>query len=106
MASRDGIERWLWQDEAEGARYAGARSTTWDTSFALQALAAGIGLTPQGRNAMRRGYRRLVELQACEELPGGDSHHRDPILGGWCFSDGTHRWPVSDCTAEALTCLS
>jgi lanosterol synthase len=27
---------------------------------------------------------------------------RDPALGGWCFSNGEHRWPVSDCTAEAL----
>ena len=106
VASRDGIERWLWQDEAQGARYAGARSTTLtDTSFALQALAAGIGLTPQGRDAMRRGYRRLVEMQACEELPGGNAHRRDPILGGWCFSDDAHRWPVSDCTAEALTAI-
>src|SRR5262249_21139276 len=26
----------------------------------------------------------------------------DPVQGGWCFSDGVHRWPVSDCTAEAL----
>ena len=105
VASRDGIERWLWQDDAEGARYAGARSTTWDTSFALQALAAGIGLATQGRDAMRRGYRRLAEMQACEELPGGGAHHRDPILGGWCFSDGAHRWPVSDCSAEALTAI-
>ncbi|CAG0931561.1 partial lanosterol synthase, partial [Planctomycetaceae bacterium] len=30
---------------------------------------------------------------------------RDPALGGWCFSDGQHRWPVSDCTAEALSAL-
>ena len=105
VASRDGIERWLWQDEAQGARYAGARSTNWDTSFALQALAAGIGLTPPGRDAMRRGYRRLVEMQACEELPGGNAQRRDPILGGWCFSDDAHRWPVSDCTAEALTAI-
>jgi lanosterol synthase len=27
---------------------------------------------------------------------------RDPAIGGWCFSNGEHRWPVSDCTAEAL----
>jgi squalene/oxidosqualene cyclase-like protein len=105
VASRDGIERWLWQDEAEGARYAGARSTTWDTSFALQALAAGIGLTPQGRDAMRRGYCRLAEMQECEELPRGNAQRRDPILGGWCFSDGAHRWPVSDCTSEALIAI-
>ena len=25
--------------------------------------------------------------------------------GGWSFSDGTHRWPVSDCTAEALSAV-
>ncbi len=27
------------------------------------------------------------------------------MLGGWSFSDGTHRWPVSDCTAEALSAV-
>jgi squalene cyclase len=27
------------------------------------------------------------------------------VLGGWSFSDGTHRWPVSDCTAEALSAV-
>ena len=27
------------------------------------------------------------------------------IAGGWCFSDGQHRWPVSDCTAEALSAI-
>jgi lanosterol synthase len=26
-------------------------------------------------------------------------------MGGWCFSDGKHRWPVSDCTAEAMAAL-
>ena len=30
---------------------------------------------------------------------------RDPIEGGWCFSDGAHRWPVSDCTAEAVSAV-
>ena len=29
----------------------------------------------------------------------------DAILGGWCFSDGAHRWPVSDCAAEAVSAL-
>ena len=32
-------------------------------------------------------------------------HHRDTRVGGWCFSDEHHRWPVSDCTAEALSAL-
>jgi lanosterol synthase len=46
-----------------------------------------------------------------EELPAGlkagttDRTDRASILGGWCFSDGQHRWPVSDCTAEALAAI-
>jgi len=39
-ASLDGLEAWRWEDEAEGRRYAGARSNAWDTAFALRALAA------------------------------------------------------------------
>jgi squalene/oxidosqualene cyclase-like protein len=27
------------------------------------------------------------------------------IRRGWCFSDGSHRWPVSDWAAEALTAM-
>ncbi|MFE6337677.1 prenyltransferase/squalene oxidase repeat-containing protein [Streptomyces sp. NPDC057798] len=30
---------------------------------------------------------------------------RSPVTGGWCFSEGAHRWPVSDCTAEAVEAL-
>jgi hypothetical protein len=41
--------------------------------------------------------------QATEELPRRLRQGRDAVLGGWSFSDGTHRWPVSDCTAEALS---
>ena len=36
-----------------------------------------------------------VRAQMTEELPGHEREHREPILGGWCFSDGRHRWPVS-----------
>src|SRR5262249_2250602 len=35
-----GVEAWRWDDAREGVRYAGARSQTWDTAFALQAIAA------------------------------------------------------------------
>jgi lanosterol synthase len=55
--------------------------------------------------ALRRGYLWLVETQLIEELPDHAREARDSIVGGWCFSDGQHRWPVSDCTAEALTAL-
>jgi lanosterol synthase len=36
--SLQGVDGWKWQDEAEGIRYVGARSHTWDTAFAIQAL--------------------------------------------------------------------
>jgi len=102
-ASRDGVEAWRWQDEAEGIRYAGARSTTWDTAFAMRALLAMRARDDAVMAALRRSYRRLGDMQLLEELENGAAQDRDPISGGWCFSDGTHRWPVSDCTAEALS---
>ena len=106
-ASRDGVEAWRWQDETGGLRYAGARSTTWDTAFAMQALLAAGDCDNSNAvvEALRQGYRRLDEMQLIEELEGGAAQGRDAIGGGWCFSDGTHRWPVSDCTAEALSAI-
>lgn len=104
-ASRDGVECWRWEDERDGVRYAGARSTTWDTSFAIRALVELPDPAPETRQALRHGYRRLAAMQMTEELGGGPAQHRDPIFGGWCFSDGRHRWPVSDCTAEALSAI-
>ncbi len=104
-ASLDGIETWRWDDEVEGTRYAGARSTTWDTSFAMQAfLSGGPKLALQYADLLRRAYRRLAGMQMTSEIEGRD-HARDAILGGWCFSDGVHRWPVSDCAAEAIIAL-
>jgi squalene/oxidosqualene cyclase-like protein len=48
--------------------------------------------------------------QTMEQLPDeaglkASTTDRLSILGGWCFSDGRHRWPVSDCTAEALAAI-
>lgn len=100
-----GVEAWRWEDEAEGLRYVGARSNAWDTGFVLQALAplpepdAGI------RDAVARAQHFLEGAQIVEELPDHQQGWRDPAVGGWCFSDGQHRWPVSDCTAEALSGL-
>jgi lanosterol synthase len=104
-ASFAGIESWRWDDAANGSRYAGARSTTWDTSFAIQALLAGGPVRSlQLGESLRRAYRRLTEMQVTDEV-AGRGHARDPIQGGWCFSDGAHRWPVSDCTAEAAIAI-
>lgn len=106
--SLSGIESWRWSDEAEGLRYCGARSNTWDTALAMQSLGAApaaVRSQPEVRQALASGHRHLCALQMQEELDGWQQEHRQQIRGGWCFSDGQHRWPVSDCTAEALVAL-
>ncbi len=103
--SLDGLEVWRWQDEAEGVRYAGARSHAWDTAFAIQALLAHPDGAALAAEPLRRAYAFLRDTQIIEELPGRRRQGRQPSLGGWCFSDGAHRWPVSDCTAEALAAV-
>jgi lanosterol synthase len=101
--SLDGLEAWRWEDGAEGRRYAGARSNAWDTAFALRALVASGD--PAAAPAARRAAAFLRATQLADDLPREAADWRDPIRGGWCFSDGAHRWPVSDCTAEALGAL-
>jgi lanosterol synthase len=98
------MESWKWQDEEEGIRYCGAHSTAWDTAFVMRAILASptaAGSLPE----LQRAYAWLKQTQMQEELPSHESQRREPILGGWCFSDGEHRWAVSDCTAEALTAI-
>jgi lanosterol synthase len=95
------VEYWQWRDTDEGVRYNGARSQTWDTAFALQAAVAagaGDGFTP----ALARAASYLQANQLRTELENGAAFDRDPRLGGFCFSDARHSWPVSDTTAEAL----
>jgi lanosterol synthase len=104
-ASLSGVEAWRWEDEAEGLRYVGARSNTWDTGFVLQALLEQPKLDPEIQATIQKAHQFLDGAQMQEELPDHERFWRDPALGGWCFSDGEHRWPVSDCTAEALSGL-
>jgi 2,3-oxidosqualene cyclase len=101
-ASLEAIEKWKWQDEDEGIRYTGARSQTWDTAFAMMALMENAPTGAGSTSALRRAYGFLRDVQMTSEVAGYDEQGRDPAIGGWCFSDGEHRWPVSDCTAEAL----
>ena len=108
--SLEGVEAWRWCDSVEGARYAGARSQVWDTAFAVRAILEGLPLTHSESStvlidALRRAHGYLVNAQMCDELIDATTEDREPIRGGWCFSDGRHRWPVSDCAAEALTAI-
>src|SRR5262249_26727743 len=104
-ASLDGLESWKWSDPERGGRYAGARSNAWDTAFAMQALLAEGGSSVDARRTLAAAYAYLRDTQLSEELDGRAFLARDSILGGWCFSDGAHRWPVSDCTAEAVSAI-
>jgi 2,3-oxidosqualene cyclase len=101
-ANLQGVESWRWDDADQGIRFAGARSTSWDTAFAMLAAMAGH---VEDTAIVRRGYAFLDSVQEQDELAGGSCEARDSIRGGWCFSDGHHRWPVSDCAAEALSAL-
>lgn len=100
-----GIESWRWQDEEEGLRYVGAHSNTWDTAFVLQALAEVRHPSAKVSAAVNLAHGFLDRAQIVDELPDYQAYWRDSALGGWCFSDGRHRWPVSDCAAEALSAL-
>lgn len=98
------FEGWMWQDEEAGLRIAGARSSTWDTAFAIQALQAAsphvdvaASLTP--------AQQFLATQQIRQTFANFDKFHRIDPKGGFCFAGVWHGWPVSDCTAEALLAL-
>lgn len=105
------VKGWVWEDDVEGLRVTGARSATWDTSFALQALSeARENLQGNARrdvdDALVRGLSWL-ETQQIMKPSGGDvrayaAQDRVDPTGGFCFAGIWHGWPVSDCTAEAL----
>lgn len=101
-----GVEYWAWEDEAEGLRYCGAHSHTWDTAFTMQALLeAPEPVVSAAMPNLERAAKWLDATQFRTELPERERFYRDRIQGGWCFSDEVHRWPVSDCTAEAVAAL-
>ncbi len=95
------FEGWMWEDDREGTRVAGARSAVWDTSFAMQALAAAAPHADVTDTLARADA--FLDAQQIRVSPEGfEQHHRVDPKGGFPFSRGFHGWPVSDCTAEAL----
>lgn len=98
------IERfdcWVWEDDRDGFRVTGARSAIWDTSFALQALAAAAPFA-ETTPALQRAAAFLRVQQIRASFPDHAAHDRTDPCGGYPFSFGWHGWPVSDCTAEAV----
>ena len=101
------LSYWVWEDDISGARVAGAMSHTWDTAFAAQAIGymkQYAEICDPDLKCLAAGLSQfLIAAQIREELPDGfQTHNRLPVRGGYCFGEPGHRWPVSDCTAEAL----
>jgi lanosterol synthase len=95
------FEGWIWEDDEEGARVCGARSATWDTAFAVQAMTAAaqfVEVDPALKKA--DAFLRTQQIRT----PTGREAENDRIdpTGGYCFAGVWHGWPVSDCTAEAM----
>lgn len=101
-----GVDYWSWTDEAEGERFNGAHSHTWDTAFTIQAVCEG----PRSEDGVASGFlenaaRFLRDHQMQDEVVDRKRFYRDQRRGGFCFSDKHHQWPVSDCTAEAVNAM-
>ncbi len=95
------LDRWIWEDDKEGLRVSGARSASWDTAFALQALSTVPEINGV-RDALQSGAQYLRSQQIRVSFEGYAKAFRDDPHGGWCFASGWHGWPVTDCTAEAI----
>ena len=95
------LEGWIWEDEEAGTRVTGARSASWDTGFALQALAT-VPEVEGIDGARRRGADFLRRQQIGTSFEGFREAFRMDPKGGWCFAGAWHGWPVTDCTAEAV----
>ncbi len=98
------LDCWIWEDDEGGLRVSGARSASWDTGFALQALSTAPELDGVG-TALRRGANYLRGEQIGVSFEGYQAAYRNDPHGGWCFASGWHGWPVTDCTAEAVLAL-
>ncbi len=95
------LEGWIWEDEDSGTRVTGARSASWDTAFALQAL-SNVDVIDEVQDALDHGSKFLSHQQIDHSFEGFREAYRNDPKGGWCFAGSWHGWPVSDCTAEAV----
>lgn len=95
------LEVWVWEDEVDGTRIAGTRTATWDTSFAMQAL-AGVPDHPAVRGAVSRADAFLAAQRISRSTGEEHRFYRLDPTGGFCVAGRWHGWPVSDCTAEAV----
>ena len=84
------LDGWIWEDEERGARVTGARSASWDTGFALQALATVPELDGV-QKALRRGADFLRRQQIDVPVSKGFARRigTTPKAAGVFQGDGT-----------------
>jgi squalene/oxidosqualene cyclase-like protein len=96
------FDGWMFEDDVDGTRIVGARSASWDTAFALQALTAAaphFDVTDAVEKA--DAFLATQQIDTPQAVDYARFFRIDP-RGGYCFAGVWHGWPVSDCTAEAL----
>ncbi|XP_024318157.1 cycloartenol synthase isoform X3 [Brachypodium distachyon] len=94
---------WVAEDGMKMKSYNG--SQLWDTALTVQAIFA-TGLTKVFGPTIKLAHDYIKRSQIRVDCPGDQSKwHRHISKGGWTHSTADHRWPVSDCTAEALKVL-
>lgn len=76
---------------------------TWNTSFAVQALAQSRRSAAQ--LALQSAADFLERNQRLDAIPDADRYFRHPGHGGWTLSRKEQGWSISDCTAEALLAI-
>ncbi|MER5346729.1 squalene/phytoene synthase family protein [Streptomyces mirabilis] len=100
------IERlpdYLW-DATDGTRVQCFNSSeTWDTAFAVQALAKSRH--PGVRDSLQAASGFLERSQRLTDVPDAQRYFRHPGRGGWPLSTGEQGWSITDGTAEALKAL-
>jgi len=96
------LPAYLWRGR-DGIKVQGYNSSElWDTAFAVQAVVAS-GRAEAFRSTLRRAGRFIEEAQVVDEVEAPTLCYRRRSRGGWPFSTRAHGWPISDCTAEAIT---
>lgn len=95
------FEAWIWEDDVEGTRVCGARSATWDTALAAQALSSAAPFA-ETEPALRAADSFLKAQQIRGATGREPDHDRIDPTGGYSVAGAWHGWPASDCTAEAM----
>jgi squalene/oxidosqualene cyclase-like protein len=100
--SFEALDAYLWSGPHGLSMQGYNSSELWDTAFAARALLAGPARAPHAAT-LARAHDYVRDNQILDDVPDAAAHHRHPSRGGWPFSNRAHGWPITDCTAEALT---